>query len=162
MRHLFFLSFSVRCALTCFTSTNIGFDVRSCTFSQFSTNQHRQLLGRCISFLLSVAHLYFLLLSTCTLMGRITLLRRHKKSRQLRFSDGSLDLEFYFHRAVHPMQGTKIFTMIQLHCTSGRAQAPPFPAVPRKETFVAMWPLKFSAGMSHFLCFSDSHFLILT
>ena len=105
------LSFFVRCALTCSTSTKISFDIDSCSSSQFLDPR------------VSIASFW---VDACRfsspqpinnnshvidmhLHGFNHFIEKTEEGRQLHPLDGALDLKFSIHRAMHPVQKSQFF-----------------------------------------------------
>ena len=111
-----FLSFFVRYALTCSTSTNISLDVNSCNSSQTLIHKSASPVFGSMH-LLSPYHgpSVIPLLSTVQFDWSHNLLEKAKECRRLRPLDGALDLKFCLHRDVHPMQKLQLSIIIQSH-----------------------------------------------
>ena len=150
------LSFFVRCALTCSTSTEISFETKRCSGSQILIRKSASPALGSMHFL-SPLHSPSIIppLSTCTLMGPIAFLRRQRNAVSSALFMVRWDLEFCFHRAVHPVQGRQ-FIRIQLHHRP--ATCSPLPSNIKKRAVrgnVARKPFCWHAQL---LRFSDSHF----
>ena len=141
MRHLF--SFFVRCASTCSTSTTISHCIQKVQSNQILIYKSaRPDLGLMHALSLLRSPSIIPLLSTCTLISPITLLRRHRKA----VSSAQLMVRWTSNSATISMQGSHFFIAVQLQS---------------REPSVVAWPMKSPAGIHQLLCFSDSHFFIL-